>query len=184
MTYPLPPRSFCLIRHGETTANRDSIIAGRLDVSLTPQGRAQARALQNCVWPKEFALFTSRMERAQETCALGFPQQRFQPISDLRERDWGVFEGEPLAQLPPRDGRPAGGEDWQDMINRVGAAIARCCDLAGPALPIMVCHSGVIRAARILAGQSSFGTRPPTAHPIYFNWSGNDHQETPHVHTV
>lgn len=178
MTSSLPSRSFCLIRHGETTANRDSIIAGRLDVSLTRQGRAQARALQNCVWPDEFALFTSDMERAQETCALGFPGKHFRSMSGLRERDWGVFEGKPLASLPPRAGRPAEGEDWQDMISRVGSAITRCCELAGPAFPILICHSGVIRAARILAGQSNSGQRPPNARPIYYQWSENGHQET------
>ena len=33
-----PPRSFCLIRHGETTANADGCIAGRTDVALTERG--------------------------------------------------------------------------------------------------------------------------------------------------
>jgi len=42
---PLPPQRFCLIRHGETTANADAIIAGVTDVPLTRLGRDQARAL-------------------------------------------------------------------------------------------------------------------------------------------
>ena len=48
----LPSRSFCLIRHGETTANADEIIAGVTDVPLTQLGRDQAHPLSHRTWPE------------------------------------------------------------------------------------------------------------------------------------
>lgn len=176
----LPKKTFCLIRHGETTANRDLIIAGRLDVSLTKTGRAQAKALQALKWPTAYRLFTSPMQRAQDTCALGFPTQAFHTHPGLRERDWGIFEGQPLAKLPKREGRPEQGEDWAEMIDRVAATLHDCCALAEGTLPILICHSGVIRATRILVGQNTSGQRPANAHPIHFKWNGTSHQETVH----
>jgi broad specificity phosphatase PhoE len=177
----LPPRSICLIRHGETTANRDGIIAGRLDVALTDLGRQQARALQAYPWPGAIALFSSPLERAQETCRLGFPDQNFHCHPGLRERNWGRFEGAPLSELPPRAGRPTGGEDWSEMITRVARAITTCCAQAQDRLPVLVCHSGVIRATRLLAGQQSSGRRPANAHPISFVWLDDSHKEIAHA---
>ncbi|TQV67958.1 histidine phosphatase family protein [Aliiroseovarius halocynthiae] len=169
-----------MIRHGETTANRDAVIAGRTDVELTDTGRAQARALVGGEWPSSRMLFTSPMQRARETSELGFPSEQPQVHPGLRERDWGVFEGQPLSALPPREGRPEQGEDWKEMIDRVSAAIHDCCACAQGRLPIMICHSGVIRAARILAGDTHTSTRPENAHPIYFDWTGTRHQERSH----
>lgn len=177
----LPPQSICLIRHGQTTANRDSIIAGRLDVSLTDLGRQQARALRGHPWPGAIALFSSPLERAQQTCQLGFPDQEFHCHPGLRERDWGQFEGAPLAELPPRAGRPEGGEDWSEMIIRVAEAITACCAQAQDRLPVLVCHSGVIRATRLLAGQHNTGARAPNAHPISFVWVNDRHKEVAHA---
>ncbi len=176
---PLPPRSLCLIRHGETTANRDAIIAGRLNVSLTEQGRNQARALAQTHWPEPITVFCSPMERACETAHLGFPMSKPTVISGLHERDWGIFEGQPLSELPPRDRTPKDGEGWRDMVLRVHAAITEVCSIAVDSLPVLVCHSGVIRATRLLAKQEGVGIRPGNARPILFDYRNGDHAETP-----
>lgn len=171
MTGPLPPlptRAFCLIRHGETTANRAGLIAGRLDVALTEAGREQARALADRVWPKPLALFTSPMARARETAALGFSHCPATVRNGLRERDWGIFEGRPLAELPRREDTPDNGEGWAEMILRVHTALTDCIRQAGPALPVIVCHSGVIRATRLLTGQPDVGQRAPNARAIHY----------------
>lgn len=180
MSYRLPSKTFCLIRHGETTANRDGIIAGRLDVPLTENGRDQARRLRDLEWSAPCMLFASPMERALETCKLGFPDEQIHTHPDLRERDWGVFEGQPLANQPSRDGKPAEGEDWSEMIERVAQAITECCSQASDALPIMVCHSGVIRATRILCSFSGPWSRVQNAYPLQFTWTGPGHQESPY----
>ncbi len=176
----LPARPFVLIRHGETTANRDQIIAGRLDVALTEKGRAQALALQRLRWDQPLALFSSPLSRARDTAALGFPGQTVTLHPDLRERDWGDFEGCALSDLPPREATPEGGEGWRAMILRVHAALTTCLIEAGPALPVMICHSGVIRATRLLTGQASVGDRAPNARPLHYRPTGDHHEETQH----
>ncbi len=176
----LPARPFVLIRHGETTANRDQIIAGRLDVALTEAGRKQAQALQNLHWEQPLAIFTSPMARARDTTSLAFPDLPATVHPLLGERDWGIFEGRPWRDLPPRDATPEGGESWAAMIARVHTALVGCISEAGTALPILICHSGVIRATRLLTGQPDVGQRAPNAHPLHYRPIGEIHEETLH----
>ncbi|QDC10790.1 histidine phosphatase family protein [Oceanicola sp. D3] len=170
---PLPSCSFCLIRHGETTANADEIIAGVTDVPLTQVGCDQARALANRPWPKPIALYASPMSRAQHTARLAFPGREFELHDGLRERDWGVFEGQPLSHQPIREDTPLRGESWPDMLLRVQTTIIEICAASEAVLPVMVCHSGIIRAARVLWTTGDVGQRPPNAVPLLFEKSGD-----------
>ncbi|WP_226551887.1 histidine phosphatase family protein [Celeribacter naphthalenivorans] len=174
----LPVRSFCLIRHGETTANADEIIAGRTDVLLTERGRDQARDLSKRMWPERIVLYASPMSRARETCELAFPNQPYDLHDGLRERDWGLFEGRPLSEQPDREATPEEGESWSDMLSRVAQAIVEICNTSEDALPVLVCHSGVIRAARVLWTTGHVGSRPPNATPLMFTRSGQIFKET------
>lgn len=164
---PLPAQSFCLIRHGETTANAAAIIAGITDVALTPLGQNQARALAKSPLPKDFTLYSSPMSRALQTARLAFPGREIHCHPGLRERDWGVFEGRPLCDQPTREATPDQGESWLSMLARVQSAITQICVTPQP-LPVMVCHSGIIRAARVLWTTGESGNRPPNATPILF----------------
>ncbi|MDP2494812.1 histidine phosphatase family protein [Shimia thalassica] len=168
----LPSRSFCLIRHGETTANAAEIIAGVTDVPLTQMGCDQARALSHWLWPEPIALYASPMSRAQRTAGLAFPHRTFELHDGLRERDWGVFEGQPLSNQPVREDTPDRGESWPDMLMRVQTTIIEICAASEAALPIMVCHSGIIRAARVLWTTGDVGPRPPNAIPLLFEMAG------------
>lgn len=174
----LPSRSFCLIRHGETTANAAEIIAGVTDVPLTQRGCDQARALSHRLWPEPIALFASPMSRAQCTARLAFPGQAFELHNGLRERDWGVFEGQPLSNQPVREDTPDRGESWPDMLMRVQTTIIEICAASEAALPVMVCHSGIIRAARVLWTTGDVGQRPPNAMPVLFEKAGQQMLET------
>ncbi|WP_417262340.1 histidine phosphatase family protein [Celeribacter sp.] len=174
----LPAKNFCLIRHGETTANADEIIAGRTDVSLTERGREQARDLSKRMWPEHIVLYASPMSRARETCELAFPDLPYALHDGLRERDWGLFEGRPLSEQPDREATPEGGESWPDMLSRVAQTIVEICDTSEDALPVLVCHSGVIRAARVLWTTGHVGSRPPNATPLMFARSGQIFKET------
>ncbi|GAA6202535.1 histidine phosphatase family protein [Aquicoccus sp. SU-CL01552] len=168
-----PSQSFCLIRHGETTANADGFIAGITDVPLTALGRDQARALSELPWPEEIAVFASPLSRAQRTAELAFPGRDVQLHPGLRERDWGVFEGRPLGEQPARENTPGQGESWPDMLVRVQTAITEICAGAEGMLPVLVCHSGIIRAARMLWTTGDVGQRPPNATPLLFQRAGN-----------
>lgn len=175
--HPLPPQDFCLIRHGETTANADAIIAGVTDVPLTQLGREQARALSGKAWPAPIALYASPMSRAQDTARLAFPDQPFDLHGGMRERDWGVFEGRPLSEQPAREDTPDQGESWPDMLRRVQATIMEICAASNGKLPVLVCHSGLIRAARVLWTTGDVGQRPPNATPIIFQRTGTKMME-------
>ncbi|WP_339639217.1 histidine phosphatase family protein [uncultured Sulfitobacter sp.] len=169
----LPSRSFCLIRHGETTANADEIIAGVTDVPLTQLGRDQAHALSHRTWSEPIAIFASPMSRAQHSAELAFPGRAVELNDGLRERDWGVFEGQPLSEQPVREDTPDQGESWFDMLKRVQIAIMEICAASPTALPVLVCHSGIIRAARVLWTTGDVGRRSPNATPLLFEIKGN-----------
>lgn len=174
----LPSRSFCLIRHGETTANARGIIAGVTDVSLTTLGRDQARALSGKSWSERIAVHASPQERARITAELAFPGREIKLHPGLRERDWGIFEGRPLSEQPPREETPLQGESWFDMLVRVRTAITDICAGSEDALPVLVCHSGIVRAARVLWTTGDVGQRPPNATPLLFQRTGNTVSET------
>ncbi|RPE66581.1 putative phosphoglycerate mutase [Pacificibacter maritimus] len=170
---PLPSCSFCLVRHGETTANADDIIAGVTDVSLTHLGRDQARALAVKTWPKPTSIHVSPLVRARDSAQLAFPNREFDIHDGLRERDWGVFEGQPLSAQPARAATPDQGESWPDMLLRVQNTITLICATSDGTLPVLVCHSGIIRAARVLWTTGDVGPRPPNAIPLLFERNGN-----------
>ena len=176
---PLPSRSFCLIRHGETTANANKIIAGVTDVPLSQMGRFQASALSNRVWPDPIVIYASPKSRAQHTAQLAFPGREFKLHNGLRERHWGVFEGQPLTEQPARENTPDQGESWSDMLMRVRSTITEICASSEAPLPVLVCHSGIIRAARVLWTTGDVGQRPPNALPLLFEKAGQKIIETP-----
>ena len=165
---PFPPLPFVVIRHGETDANRDALVAGRIEAQLTPAGRAAAQALAGWIWPREIALFSSPQHRARDTAGLAFPQRTPILLEDLRERDWGIFEGRPIAELPPREETPEGGEPWPQMLARVSRALAQAQAQAKGAPPILVAHSGVIRAVRHLTSGSPHGPSAANTTPYLF----------------
>lgn len=162
-------RPFVMIRHGETDANRAGLIAGRLEAQLTDQGRAEAAALARLDWPAAPLLFVSPQTRARDTAALGFPDHQAQVLAQLRERDWGRLEGRPLAEMIPREDTPEGGERWDDMLDRVAAGLALALGDPRPGLPVLVAHSGTIRAVRRLTGGTEHGPRAGNATPLRFS---------------
>ncbi|MDP2780446.1 MULTISPECIES: histidine phosphatase family protein [Devosia] len=177
----LPQRAFALIRHGETDANRDGIIAGRTEAQLTECGRRAARALAGKSFGQPIMLFTSPQARARATALLAFPSLSAYVVDDLRERDWGIYEGRPIADLPLRTSTPEGGEAWQATLTRMAAAIGQGMTLAGGNLPVIVAHSGVIRAARALTGYDATGPSAPNTTPLLYTHATGQWHEHPLV---
>jgi len=97
-----------MVRHGETTWSAALRHTGLTDVDLTDSGRAAAAALRPRLAGHEFALvLTSPATRSRETARLaGFPAA--QPDEDLRERDYGEFEGLTTDEIRAR------GPEWRD----------------------------------------------------------------------
>jgi probable phosphoglycerate mutase len=174
MSTILPKRAFCLIRHGETVANRDRVIAGHWDVELTAQGLAEAKQLRHFQWPQQLVLYASPLKRAMQTAQLGFLDH--EPILDdkLKERNWGALEKQDLSQLCPRQQTPPSGEPWADFVARKKCALSRILLRSSPGLPVIVAHSGTIRAIRFLLGLDFDGPRPVNGQPIFYAPMGQD----------
>ena len=85
------------IRHGRTAGNLEGRYIGRTDESLCPEG---IRALTERKRPQRpDLLFASPMKRCLETAGILFPEQKPLLLSDLREYDFGSFEGKNHAEL-------------------------------------------------------------------------------------
>ncbi|MGH2698679.1 MAG: histidine phosphatase family protein [Actinomycetota bacterium] len=89
-----------LVRHGETEWSKDGRHTGRTDVPLTEAGRAQARLLGEMLggWRKARAM-TSPLQRAAETCRLAGFAHTCETVDELREWDYGVYEGRTTAAI-------------------------------------------------------------------------------------
>ncbi len=89
-----------LVRHGETDWTLGGRHTGRTDIPLTAAGRRQAEALGRHLAARPFALvLTSPLARARETCRLAGYESLAQIADDLREWDYGVYEGRTTAAI-------------------------------------------------------------------------------------
>lgn len=159
-----------LIRHGATAWNAEGRIQGRADTALSPEGRAELRALaapaelDGAVW------FASPLARAVETAHLLGHTPRIEPL--LIETDWAAWEGltreitTPLShRIAARgaaglDFRPPGGESPRQVQQRLQQFFARLAT-DGPDFAVCVTHKGVIRAALAQAIGWDMLEKPP-----------------------
>lgn len=94
------PHQIWLVRHGETEWTLGGQHTGRTDIPLTPAGRHQAAALGRHLAARPFALvLTSPLGRARETCRLAGYGDVAQVSDDLREWDYGIYEGRTTAAI-------------------------------------------------------------------------------------
>ncbi len=123
-----------LVRHGETEWSLSGQHTGRTDVPLTTAGQRQAEALARHLAGRAFALvLTSPLGRARETCRLAGYGSTAQVADDLREWDYGIYEGRTTAAI--RAVEP-GWSIWThpvpegESIDQVGARARRVIDRA------------------------------------------------------
>ena len=97
-----------LIRHGETHWNAEQRLQGWRDIPLNETGKKQAQSVQRFLQQQQIsfdAVLTSDLQRAVETAHIafeGYPTV-FDQDPQLRERNYGIYEGHPwrsLTQLP------------------------------------------------------------------------------------
>jgi len=122
-----------LVRHGETEWSLNGRHTGTTDIPLTENGRNVAREWKPVLSQLTFALvLTSPLQRARETCELAGLAARAQIDYDLREWNYGEYEGMPpqqiLAQRPSwmifADGCP-GGESPDQIQARIDRVIEK-----------------------------------------------------------
>lgn len=138
---PGASRQVVLVRHAETEWSREHRHTGRSDIPLTEDGREAALELPGRLSRWRFALvLVSPLARARETCELAGLGGRALVDEDLREWDYGEYEGlttEQIQRLRPgwnlwRDGCP-GGERASDVAARAERVIARLQRAGSPA---------------------------------------------------
>ena len=103
-----------LVRHGETEWSLSGQHTGGTDVPLTDAGGAQARHLGARLAGWRFArVLTSPLARATETCRLAGLGDQAEIADDLREWDYGAYEGRRTVDI--QDERP-GWDLWVDGV--------------------------------------------------------------------
>lgn len=80
-----------LIRHGMTEGNiQKKYIGCATDESLANTGK---ELLEEINYPSLDKVFVSPMKRCRETAEIIFPKNKAEIVEDLREIDFGIFEG-------------------------------------------------------------------------------------------
>ena len=128
-----------LVRHGETEWSAAGRHTGTTDLPLTEGGRAAAQAVAPALSGHGFAaVLTSPLKRARETCDLAGLSAAAEVVDDLREWDYGDYEGLTTAQI--RESRPGwtvwhdgcpGGESAADVGVRADRVIAKLRTIEG-----------------------------------------------------
>lgn len=97
-------RLIFLIRHGETAWNLSGQHTSTTDLDLTTQGKLQAAALSPFLqrFPIDY-VWTSPLKRAQETCRLAQLKVPVEVVEELREWNYGAYEGLTHEQILKKD---------------------------------------------------------------------------------
>ena len=84
------------IRHGKTKGNEERRYIGITDESLSGKGKEELKAHS---YPKVSYIYVSPMKRCKETADILYPNQDKVICEDLRETDFGIFEGKNYEEL-------------------------------------------------------------------------------------
>lgn len=88
-----------LVRHGETPWNEEMRYQGQTDVPLSERGRKQAEALREVHFGSQKSsvriqkVYSSDLQRACETAKIIAGHEDIVMLKELREVNYGVFEG-------------------------------------------------------------------------------------------
>jgi broad specificity phosphatase PhoE len=154
-----------LARHGESDWNRSEQWQGLADRPLTDLGRKQARDLADRLHDVDIdAIYSSDLKRARDTALVvaGDHGLEVMEIPALREVDVGSWSGLTRAEAESRfpEGYARwidGGEGWDDgetyeqLRDRVVAAIHRIAEEHDGGRILVVAHGGTIRAIHAAA---------------------------------
>jgi broad specificity phosphatase PhoE len=89
-----------LIRHGETEWSLSGAHTSRTDIPLTARGEERAEKIRDYLAHRRFSLvLTSPLQRARETCRVAGYAEVAQVDENLREWNYGVFEGRTTADI-------------------------------------------------------------------------------------
>lgn len=165
----MKPKRIILIRHGESQANVDKYLFGRVPdytIELTDKGREQAREagkrLKELVQDESLYFYVSPFWRARSTfecVAAAFPRCQFEYGEEprLREQEWGYLrcneDFDKICRVRREYGtfyyRIPGGEAGSDVYDRIndllGSLYRDFSDMDFPKNCVLVTHGLTIR---------------------------------------
>ncbi|NRB54585.1 MAG: histidine phosphatase family protein [Salinicola sp.] len=166
-------RPFVFLRHGQSTRNLERRIGGQHDVALTPRGEEEARRARALLGDVDWSLVASSpLQRAYRTAELALGRAPDRVVDGLMERHWGELEGQTIPDTIPYLGTPAGGESWETFVERIATTLNALLEEADT--PLIVGHSGLVRAVRGLIHGSPAGPRSANAIPLWIAPTGGD----------
>ena len=156
------PMRLILVRHGETVCNVEEVWHGWDDCSLTTTGSVQAEAVaERLSWEPLAAVYSSDIRRALETASAIARRHGTEPVpmSDLRERNAGEYEGLKTAEIVANNPRiweernadfwnwsPPGGETFHQVLARALRAIGEIQKRHAGETVVAVSHMATVRA--------------------------------------
>ena len=103
-----------LIRHGETEWSLSGAHTSRTDIPLTARGEQRAAKIKDFLAHRPFSLvLVSPLQRARETCRIAGYADVAQIEENLREWDYGIYEGQTTQQIRAKH---PGWSVWKDEI--------------------------------------------------------------------
>jgi broad specificity phosphatase PhoE len=141
-----------LVRHGETDWNAGGRLQGHTDRPLSDFGRRQAQRLAAELAGEELAaIYSSDLARAHETAEIVGEQLGLPVVldRDLREKDWGNWEGLTAVE---RDRVEFVGESTEAHQERILRALRRISERhPGDDRVLVVTHGGSMRRVQTAA---------------------------------
>lgn len=176
-------KKIILIRHGKTIGNTEARYIGTTDQPLCDEGIA---ALREMKYPQPDIIFCSPMKRCLQTASLIYPDLAPSIVRDLRECEFGYFEGKNHAEL---DGNEyyqrwidsggslpfPNGESPNGFRQRVANAFVACVNSAAFGSAAFVVHGGTIMAvmeAFAIPQKSYFDYMVKNGHGFIGNYDG------------
>ncbi|XOQ44859.1 MAG: Alpha-ribazole phosphatase [Clostridium sp.] len=149
------------IRHGTTEGNEQGRYIGSTDLPLSARGAEHLRTLmKKHPYPQAQAYISSPLRRCTETMGILYPESKPILVPDLRECDFGDWEGKTAQEIAAQDDRfrqwvagngkqitPPNGEDGATFAQRVCSAFERIVEglmRSGMTSAVIVTHGGVI----------------------------------------
>lgn len=162
-----------LLRHGLTVYNTEKRYQGVQDIPLSDEGRAQLVKADFC----PDVVYVSPLGRARDTANILFPHSRQVIVENLKEMDFGVFEGRNYLEMENDPEYRAwvesgcelvcpGGESKAEFSNRCCAAFEQLADRAfdaGEEILVIMAHGGT---------QMAVMERYALPHREYYSWCG------------
>jgi broad specificity phosphatase PhoE len=155
---------FYFVRHGETDANNQGLMCGRLwNIELNKTGIAHAKEAGELLARESSlgAIWASSMIRARQTAEilnerLGLPITFYEDLEEWNVGEWDRIRWADIKAEFLGAGEPPGGESRKEFRDRVERVLTRC--IQSPEVIVLVSHGGVWFVI-----QQILGIRPPLA---------------------